>query len=292
MKRIQSLLLVLLVSVSYAFAQVPGKPYTMSETYTFDLKSTNSQRDYRLIVSLPDGYKAGDTTRYPVLYLLDGYIFMPIVASTQRFFVMGEEAPKVITVGISYPISEEKELHQRRTYDYTPTVDKKTTDEIAAYFKVPIESGGAASFLQTIREDIIPFVDKNFKTSRDRALCGHSFGGLFGVYTLLHAPELFNRYLISSPSLPWDNESLFNDEDQVYKSGRKVLPARVYFSMGGKETDFMLVPYKRMLQNLQDRHYEGLVIESRVEDHETHTSVVPVAFAQGLKAIYRQEKKQ
>ncbi|GAA4467654.1 alpha/beta hydrolase-fold protein [Nibrella saemangeumensis] len=287
MKTIYAFIFILL-SLGSTYAQ---KPYTMTETVTYNVKSSSSQSDYQLIISLPDGYKAGDTTRYPVLYLLDGYFFTPMVASLQRFYAMGGEVPKTIVVGISYPVTEEVTVHQRRTYDYTPTADTRTTDEIAAFYKVPMESGGGARFLQTLRDDILPFVDKNFKTTSDRALCGHSFGGLFGTYTLLHAPELFNRYLLSSPSFPWADQALFKDEEMVFKSGRKSLPARVYFSMGGNETDYMISPYKRMLQNLRERQYRGLYLEEHIYEKESHTSVVPTAFAQGLRAIYRQDKK-
>jgi uncharacterized protein len=79
-------------------------------------------------------------------------------------------------------------------------------------------SGGADKFLRVVKEEIIPFVDHSYRTNQDRALAGHSFGGLFCAYVLFHHPDFFNRYLISSPSLDWDDDEIFREEAQFYHS--------------------------------------------------------------------------
>jgi enterochelin esterase-like enzyme len=54
-------------------------------------------------------------------------------------------------------------------------------------------------FLQTLREDIVPFVDQTYRTlPNDCCLYGYSWGGFFVLYTLLRAPDVFRRYIPGS----------------------------------------------------------------------------------------------
>jgi len=47
--------------------------------------------------------------------------------------------------------------------------------------------------LNVLRNEIIPFIDKKYKTTTDCGISGQSFGGLFAGYCLFSAPDLFNR---------------------------------------------------------------------------------------------------
>src|SRR4051812_12100438 len=67
-----------------AAVQLPG-------TYTHNFHSKITGQDYQLFVSTPDSYNKNDTVTYPVLYLLDGNPFFPLLQSMQHFYVSGEE---------------------------------------------------------------------------------------------------------------------------------------------------------------------------------------------------------
>jgi predicted alpha/beta superfamily hydrolase len=54
----------------------------------------------------------------------------------------------------------------------------------------------------SMKTEIVPFVDKNYKTNSDRGIFGHSFGGLFAAYCLVNSDGYFTRFGISSPA-PW-----------------------------------------------------------------------------------------
>ena len=47
-------------------------------------------------------------------------------------------------------------------------------------------------------------------TSSSKTIIGQSLGGLLATEILFKKPELFNKYIIVSPSLWWDNGSLLN----------------------------------------------------------------------------------
>src|SRR5207245_10620907 len=68
----------------------------------------------------------------------------------------------------------------------------------------------------------------------DAAFFGHSQGGLFATYVLLTEPNTFRRYGIGSPSLWWDDNTMFDYEAQ-YADAHDDLPAKVFFSVGEHE---------------------------------------------------------
>jgi hypothetical protein len=74
------------------------------------------------------------------------------------------------------------------------------TDEKVNKSDVPkggLISGGADKFLTSMKTEIVPFVDKNYKTNSDRGIFGHS-GGLFAAYCLVNSDGYFTRFGISS----------------------------------------------------------------------------------------------
>ena len=59
-------------------------------------------------------------------------------------------------------------------------------------------------------------------------------GGLFGTWTLLNHPEAFNRYVIGSPWLCWD-EKVSTGWEAEYAAAHSDLPATVFLAAGAEE---------------------------------------------------------
>jgi hypothetical protein len=170
-------------------APMVSLPYTEQRT----LMSAKIGQRYDLLVSLPEDYgKSGQS--YPVLYVLDGWHF-PFLAFLQDNNLYSKRMRPVIMVNVSHvPAADAFKLRAR---DFTPT--KKS--------EVP-NSGGAAAFLDFFEDELIPFVDRTWRTiPGDRGLLGHSDGGLFAIYCLEQRPALFPRIVAASPSLDWDGRS-------------------------------------------------------------------------------------
>jgi predicted alpha/beta superfamily hydrolase len=67
---------------------------------------------------------------------------------------------------------------------------------------------GAHDYLAFVERELIPYIEARYRADpQRRALGGHSLGGLFGAYALLTKPELFQHYILSSPSL-WFHENV------------------------------------------------------------------------------------
>lgn len=69
-------------------------------------------------------------------------------------------------------------------------------------------SGQADRFLDFLEKELIPHIDRNYRTYPHRIIAGWSFGGLLATHALIHRPEIFDAYLAISPSLWWDEELL------------------------------------------------------------------------------------
>ncbi len=288
----RSMLLIFLFVMSNAqlFGQDNRAP-VINQQETHTLKSTINGTTYHLYVSLPQYYSATDTTHYPVLFILDGGLGFPIAHSARIAEDMFGSIEDIIIVGIEYEWKESlTPWMTTRWKDFTPTQDL-SSDENPAFkktFGVPegsLNSGGAATFLSVIQKEIIPFVDKEYRTTTDRGISGHSLGGLFVTYCLFSAPELFNRYGINSPSLWWDKKAIFGTE-KSFSEQHQDLSAKVFMSVGSLEGPLMTPVMKEFAEILESRNYKGLKLKTHIFEEETHMSVVPAMISRTIVMLY------
>ena len=283
-----------IISLSLVFtsaASAQTLPVTIPSSRQYEFHSKRTGRDYRLFVSLPESYSASDTIRYPVLYVLDGNGFFGLATETHRLLRLRAEVPELIIVGIGYPVSAFSETSIPRWLDYTPSADA-TADSLRATQlgsrarSGELRSGGGPQFVATLRDEIIPFVDASYRTTRDRGLFGDSLGGLLAAYVLTTTPELFSRYALSSPSLWWNNGDVFTREAAYFRT-HPALNARVFLSVGAdEEKDRMVATVDRLARILGERHYAGLVMSTHVFEGENHVSVGPAAVSRSLRFLY------
>ncbi|MBE0572062.1 MAG: alpha/beta hydrolase [Ignavibacteriaceae bacterium] len=240
--------------------------YNATEKYMYSELIADS---FFVFVSVPDGYYSGDK-RYPVLYVLDGDVAFGMAASIARYLQIGENIPELIIVGIGYGALD-KSAGEKRRRDYRPT-----------------QAGDAENFLKFLEEELLPFIDNNYRTvPGERVINGYSIGGLFGLYTLFTKPEIFNRYIIGSPSLTWDNYSIYNyEENSSDKIGEKKIG--LFISVGSEEPDEnYFEPIDGLVTQIQERNYTGVMLEAKVFDGSTHLMGPPESLTHGLLSVFR-----
>lgn len=212
-----------------------------------------------LNVYLPQGYDIDSTTKYPVIYLLDGSAdedFIHIAGIVQFLnFSWIKILPKSILVGIA-------NVDRKRDFTFPTTVveDKK---------ELPT-SGGSAKFIAFIGEELQPFIEKNFRTNSSKTLIGQSLGGLLATEILFKKPALFSKYIIVSPSLWWNNESIF----QMKAAARQEAP-EVYIAVGNEEK-VMKDDAKKLVSvlNTQDKKIK---IHFKYFPRENHATILHLA---------------
>jgi predicted alpha/beta superfamily hydrolase len=290
--RIQNFLLTVLlfISSSSLFGQKSEPKKRLLEPDA-TISSKIMGKDYQLYISFPRGYSNKDTTKYPVLYMLDGRFLFPIAKSARENMDLGHELEKVIIVGIGSGLDSDS-WFINRTFDYTPSQDTSNDRQTEKEFGFPkgdIHSGGGANFYRCITTEIIPYVDKYYKTTNDRGIYGHSLGGLFAAYCLLNSKGIFNRYGINSPSLWWNNSALLNQADSLFSRNKtwNIPPTKIFISVGEKEGYPMIPEMVKLSTLLEDKAYKNVSLTWHIFEGETHLSVSPANISRTLSVLYK-----
>lgn len=200
--RIPSMVLALLLLPTLSQAQGRfSRATTIGRVDSVWSATLKEQRPY--LVYTPPSYD--DTTmtpqRYPVLYLLDGDAHFHSVSGLIQILGTGVNGtyaiPEMIVVAIP---------NTDRMRDMTPTkVEAGLDGRPQPALKT---SGGMPNFLAFIKSELIPEVDKRYRTTPYRVFVGHSLGGITTINALYTIPETFNAYVAIDPSLWWDNSAL------------------------------------------------------------------------------------
>lgn len=186
-------ILALGIATLCGYAQPADKDFVLGKITT--LHSSILNEDRTLNIYLPEGFHKDSA--YAVIYLLDGgadedFIHTVGLVQFNTFDWIGR-IPKSIVVGIA-------NTNRKRDFTFPTTVegDKKL---------IPV-NGGSGQFISFIEKELQPFINKKYKTNSSETLIGQSLGGLLATEILLTKPALFDKYIIISPSLWWNDGSL------------------------------------------------------------------------------------
>lgn len=266
-----------------------GLPYEIADTQVWDVADPVSGRTYQVFVALPPSYGEQPQRRYPVLYVTDADYAFPVIKQIgRRLNVERPNVEEFILVGLSYAKGEGG-MHSRRR-DYTPTPNGPSTAPADAVH------GKAAAYAAYVRDQVLPFVAKRYRTDeRRRLFLGHSYGALLGTEILFSEPKLFDGYILGSPSFWYDRRHMA-EREKAYAAKHKDLPARVYMYIGEYEEmrpgdpryakDVNMVTDTRAMDRaLRSRNYPSLRLETEVLNDEDHFTVAPRGFTHGLKYL-------
>lgn len=155
-------------------------------------------------VKLPENYDPKSNTKYPVIFVLDGFSLQSNIEVVYDNY-WGHYMPHMILVGISNRTNRTRDL----------TISKIESRHGST---MQTESGGAEQFTAFIETDLIPYIDRAFRTSSYRTLIGHSYAGLFAINTLINHTHLFTNYIAIDPTLDWDNQKLLIQAKDILKT--------------------------------------------------------------------------
>lgn len=144
-------------------------------------------------------------------------------------------------------------------------------------------SGGGERFLRFLREELLPFVDARYRTSRYRLLFGHCLAGTFALHTLLHHPDAFEATLASSPYVDFDQVT-FHKAAAERLAAFSTAGRALYLSVGD-EPDFK-PGFERVRGMLQARAPQGLRWEAQALAERSHEAVVHLALYHGLQSVF------
>jgi hypothetical protein len=255
-----------------------------TQTITRTIKSAYVNQEYLLFISLPESYAESDKM-FPALYLLDGNgtfgLVKPIVEILQVF----QNVPSVIIVAVGYPQQTYMETLALRGRDLTPV---ELTPEQKAETSYPFEeTGGASRFFAFIVNELVPTIERDFRTDPDdRALAGLSLSATFVLYALFQKPTLFKRMIAVSPNIG----DILNIESQ-YANENSSLPVRLFWGVEWPSEVLeaqWIEESESFVKRIRERNYEGLEIGFRIFEGINHPQSGPIGFAHALKEIYQE----
>jgi len=267
------------ITVSYASENI-----VLAKTHQLKSIILDEQRSFS--VYLPPSYNENSNKVYPVIYLLDGdQTHLKAVAglvealSTQR---LEQQIQQAIIVAIP---NSQNAIRER---DFTPSnVDWTFNGKLLEKFE---NIGNAANYSAFFEKELIPLINKNYRTSTKRVLIGESFGGLFASYVLLTNHALFTDYLIIDATYLWDNNYLnrYFDEQQLIN---KQLKGNVYFTFANNDEAFGEIGKANyqwgvaFAKRLKAHPSDNLIINQRYFKDETHGTVAALSWYYGLKSL-------
>jgi len=240
------------------------------------------KEDRPYLVYLPQSYqnKAFAPKKYPVLYILDGDWHFHSASGIVQYLGANTQIPELIVVALP---------NTQRTRDLTPThslksADGKETPDFAS-------SGGGPKFLRFISEELIPKIERQYRTEPFRILVGHSIGGLFAMHAFLQRPQIFQAYVAIDPSLWWDDQSICR-QARTALEGTNDLRGTVYISLANNP-----LPKGATVKALEraGREFAGLLQAHQTDsfrstmqyfEAEDHGSVPLPSLYYGLRFIF------
>lgn len=278
-------------SVLTAGVSLPG-----SQQWT--MRASGSGREYAIFVAVPDG--PPPVGGYASIYVLDGNTMFFTAAEAVRAYARRRDAERetrALVIGIGYP--DGTDVASARGFDFTPDLRDPR-------LKGP--SGGAASFLDFIQNDLKPEIARRFPVdAKQQALMGHSYGGLFTLGVLLRDPDAFQSYVGMSSSFWFGNHDLSRKVSEfVSERAQTPTPRRVMLTVGEFEQrpapkEWAQDPERasKMAQSLAERgqvvqaqeaakqlaKVPGLLVDYREILNEDHGTVIPAAIGRGIDFI-------
>jgi len=270
--------LIFFITAISAAAKDDGKPFVLGRTV--EIHSAVLSENRTINIYLPEGYKQGDTAKYPVIYLLDGGAdedFIHIVGLVQfNSFPWINRVPGSIVVGIA-------NVDRKRDFTY-PTTIKQDKE------KYPT-TGGSARFITFLMKELQPYIEKNYNTNGTRTIIGESLGGLLAAEILLKEPTLFDKYIIISPSLWWDNGSLLNRDGPVLSADFQ-RPLQVYIGVGkegltpGLSPRVMEVDANVLADKIKNTKSKSVSVYFDYLPQESHATISHQAVYNAFRVLY------
>jgi hypothetical protein len=167
-------LLVFVISVQFTTAQVIYEPFN----------STKLGETREVKIQLPRGYDEHPDKKYPIIMTFDGDYMFEAVAGNVDYYSYWEDMPDAIVVGINQ-------------------VDSRNADVFySEQNSLPIETG--AAFFEFIGMELIPYLEKTYRTEQFKVAIGHGETANFINYYLLKGDPVFKAYIVISPDLAPD----------------------------------------------------------------------------------------
>jgi hypothetical protein len=289
-----SLLLVvlsILLLLSF-FALVDGDECSgyRGKTITTSLHSYYIKDYFKIVVYLPKSYEDLPDRRYPVIYQLNGNYHGRMTAIlTSHLHCRGDIPTEAIVVAVGYDFDSWFDKRER-DYIYVAPVNTETqqTWERDAV-------GGGLNFYRFLRDELIPYVDENFRTDNEtygRTLAGHSLAGYFTLFALFKSHLLekstppFKNFIAAAPMVVNKWFYLASLERSAFLRYCQFPQVSLYMAMSEEDESNPFQSFLWLSRRLKRRPYPTFRFKSQTFKDFKHVETAVPGFQEGLKFIF------
>lgn len=271
-----------------------GSGVELANTESFYIRSEIVSDTYFIKVAYPRTYYSS-TKRYPVLYVTDAETNFGALQYVAQRLAKDKLIPELILVGIAYK-TDYKTFYDLRARDLRPSLPDDPNLDLGGR----PDEGKGQDFAEFLRNELIPKVDATYRTVKgDRAYYGHSYGGLFGVWSFMYETDLFNRYIILSPSLWWGelwygkpktSHGYYILPKQAEHQGWSERDARIFVGSGELEPridELQQIWVDAIRPNLNS----SVSMADIIYENETHRTIFGRGVMDGLRYVYDEDEQ-
>lgn len=275
--KITPLLLILILTILINFfcqtttlAQQDNDDITIG-TYRI-LHSKILNEDRTLLISLPRGYE-GSELSYPVVYLLYGDQVKRYFAETVNILDrLGEssEIPQMIVVGVANTERYRDNLPLQR--DGSP--------------------GAAGKFLKFFTDELIPFIDENYRAKDFRILVGPQAGATFGIYSMMENPDVFNAFILNNPFWIGQTRDFIIQRTEAFFDKNKSFNKFLFISYGSSDDQPEAIDYvQKFAQIIEAKNPQNFQFElNRMSEEDRQDFIPPLELKRGLRSLFQDYK--
>lgn len=251
----KTLIKIIILSIGLT-TQLFGQEFP-DDFYNAETKSIKSEvlnSDRLLFIYLPNNYSSDTTKLYPVHYLTDAPTTSNIYFDLIRLHSLMNYVPQSIVVGLS---------SDNRNYNLNP-------------------EKGADKYLEFIKSEVIPYIDKNYRTNPFKAIAGHSLGGDFVIYSMIKEPSLFNAYIAGSPGPLEPMIKLLDTSEYKLNS----TDYKFFYSSIGSEDHTDTVYFDQFKAKLKAKVSKKVDCNFDINKGENHISNIVINYQNGITKLY------
>lgn len=226
-----------------------------------EINSSKLNAVRQLKIKLPKNYDPSSDLKYPLIIVFDGdYLFEPISGQVdfQTYF---DDMPSSIIVGVV-------QGSERRYDGYC--------DEVTG---LPKESG--LRFHDFVAEELIPYLDERYNTSKFKVAVGHDLMGNFINSYLFKDDPLFNAYVCISPDLSGTVRDYLGKRLEFFKDD-------IFYYMATSDKDLPYIRDAVLSANTQISQVQNQYLTYYFDDfkNDTHYTLVNSAIARSFDKIF------
>ena len=208
-------------------------------------------------VYVPPSYEKDSTSRYPVIYMLDGESSFNDLENMGPEWQIDEVINSADSVGRKTAIVIGINQAEDRDAEYTPFVNKDNPD------------AHGAQFSEWVSTDLKKWVDENYRTysnPESTFIGGISRSGMMAYYMLMKHPDVFGNAIIQSPSMWVDHDRLIN----MTLTKEQLSNKKIFVSVGEYEGRIMIPHAKEIYEKFKAQGLGDDQVTFRLIEGEGH----------------------